>query len=228
MKMCLLDRVTTTVDDNTTGIGSRGIHYPIHHRNRKPRIRTTTMTRLTLLTLPCLLFASTCQAFVPSSSSWPHIHGHVQLHETSSDSMFEVTVAMPSKGSSAGLQANLKIAPVLDVPSEIVEVRYQVPFGLNVEPQKGLAVCTKQGAGGEKVGDILRYSSQWTLGLPQGDGIATQAAAFAGGLSWQCTMFNVLKAGSWEEVVEALVSNEQSRTDEVVLLFERPVEATAE
>lgn len=207
---------------------NRDAHYPIQHRKRKPKLQTATMTRLTLLILPCLLLASTCQAFVPASSSAPRLHGHVQLDATSSDNMFEVTVAMPSKGSSSGLQANLKIAPVLDVPSEIVEVRYQVPFGLNVEPQKGLAVCTKEGAGGEKVGDILRYSSQWTLGLPRGDGIATQAAAFAGGLSWQCTMFNVLKAGSWEEVVEALVSNEQSRTDEVVLLFERPLEGSAE
>merc|ERR1711865_471165 len=134
---------------------------------------------------------------------------------------------MPSKGGGQGLQANLRIEPALSVPSEIVEVRYQVPFGLNVEPQKGLAVCTKEGDGGEKVGDVLRYSSQWTLGLPQGDGLVTQAAAFAGGLSWQCTMFNVLKAQAWEEVVEALLSNEQSRTDEVVLLFERPLEGTA-
>lgn len=44
-----------------------------------------------------------------------------------------------------GLAANMKFAPVLDVPSEIVEVRYAVPFGLDVAPKEGLAVCTKDG-----------------------------------------------------------------------------------
>ncbi|CAB9515425.1 expressed unknown protein [Seminavis robusta] len=133
---------------------------------------------------------------------------------------------MPPTGS--GLQANIACEPVLDVPSEIVEVRYKVPFGLNVEPQRGLAVCTQDGEGGEKVGDVLRYTSQWKMGLPKGDGLLTQAAAFSGGLSWQCTMFNVMKAKEWGEVVEALLSNEQSRTDEVVLLFERAVSATGD
>ncbi len=39
----------------------------------------------------------------------------------------------------------MKFNPVLDVPSEIVEVRYAVPFGLDVAPKEGLAVCTKDG-----------------------------------------------------------------------------------
>ncbi|EJK64933.1 hypothetical protein THAOC_14276, partial [Thalassiosira oceanica] len=50
----------------------------------------------------------------------------------------------------------MKFPAALDVPSEIVEVRYNVPFGLNVEPKNNMAVCTKDGPGGEKVGDILR------------------------------------------------------------------------
>jgi hypothetical protein len=120
---------------------------------------------------------------------------------------FEVMVQMPPTGSD--LQANIVLEPILPTPSEIVEVRYKVPFGLNVEPKKGLALCTKDGEGGERVGDILRYTSQWTLGLPRGSGLITQAAAFSGGVSWQCTMFNVLKAKEWQEVVEALLSNEQ-------------------
>ena len=41
-------------------------------------------------------------------------------------------------------------------------------------------------------------------------------------------MFDVARAGRWEDVVEALVSNEESRTNEVVLLFERPLPEAAE
>jgi hypothetical protein len=111
----------------------------------------------------------------------------------------------------------------LDEPSEIVEVRYKIPFGLNVEPKNNLALCTKDGEGGEKVGDVLRFTSAWSMGLPRGDGLVTTAASFAGGLQWQCSMFDVMKSKSWQQVVEALTSNVESRTDEVVLIFERPL-----
>lgn len=117
----------------------------------------------------------------------------------------------------------MKIKPALDVPSELIEVRYGLPFGLDVAPKEGFAVCSKDGAGGEKVGDILRYTSQWTLGLPRGDGVITTAMSFSGGISWQVSMFDVMRAKRWEDVVEALVSNEDNRTNEVVLLFERPL-----
>ncbi|ACI65100.1 predicted protein [Phaeodactylum tricornutum CCAP 1055/1] len=138
---------------------------------------------------------------------------------------WKIEIDMPPVGS--GIKAYMKILPILSVPSEIVQVRYKVPFGLNVEPKKSLAVCTKDGPGGEKVGDVLRYTTQWTLGLPAGDGLVTTAASFAGGLSWQCSMFDVMNAKAWEQVVEALVSNVDTKTDEVVLLFERPLEGTA-
>mmetsp|Transcript_18055 Transcript_18055/g.40054 ORF Transcript_18055/g.40054 Transcript_18055/m.40054 type:complete len:180 (+) Transcript_18055:24-563(+) len=138
-----------------------------------------------------------------------------------SDGPFELSVSLPGKNE---LQAQMKFPAALDVPSEIVEVRYNVPFGLNVEPKNNMAVCTKDGPGGEKVGDILRYSSQWTLGLPRGGGVVDTALSFSGSVSWQVSMFDVLKASSWNEVVEALTSNTEDRTDTVVLLFERPVE----
>ena len=71
--------------------------------------------------------------------------------------------------------------------------------------------------------DILRFTSQWTMGLPRGNGAITTAASFSGAISWQVSMFDVCKAGKWEEVIEALTSNvEHVRTNEVVLLFERP------
>lgn len=37
-------------------------------------------------------------------------------------------------------------------------------------------------------------------------------------------MFDVLAAKDWRQVVEALLTNTQERTDEVVLIFERPLE----
>merc|ERR1712127_490093 len=132
---------------------------------------------------------------------------------------FEIEVNLPPKNS--GLTAQMKIQPILD-SSELIEVRYNIPFGLNVEPKDGQAVCTQDGEGGEKVGDILRYTSQWTMGLPRGNGLVSTAASFSGAIGWQCSLFDVTKATSWEEVIEALTSNTPDRTDEVLLIFERP------
>jgi len=135
------------------------------------------------------------------------------------DDFFETEFTMPPTRS--GVVARLKFPRVFNEPSELVMVRYPLPFGLNVEPQNNLATCTKDGPGGEKVGDVLRYTSQWAMGLPRGDGILTQAGSFSGALSWQCSMFDVMKANDWSRVVEALTSNVEDRTDEVVLIFER-------
>jgi hypothetical protein len=155
-------------------------------------------------------------------------HGGGVLHSThprSSSNMdsstFEVTIDLPPKGSN--MKARLNIESILSVPTELVVVRYQLPFGLNVEPVKGLAVVTQPGFGGERPGDILRFTTQWTLGLPSGESLANTFASFAGGLSWQCSIFDVIKAKAWEQVVNALTSNTMERTDEVVLIFERPV-----
>jgi len=144
------------------------------------------------------------------------------LAAAASKTAFEITVDLPPSGSK--MQAFLGIDPVLSVPSELIVVRYQVPFGLSVEPRNNLAVVSKAGPGGEQPGDVLRYCSQWTMGLPRGDGLVTTAASFAGGLSWQCSMFNVVKAKAWEQVVNALVSNTEDKTDDVVLIFERPLD----
>ncbi|MGK3734727.1 MAG: hypothetical protein ACI90V_001566 [Bacillariaceae sp.] len=45
------------------------------------------------------------------------------------------------------------------------------------------------------------------MGLPQGDGVVSTVASFSGGISWQCSMFDVMKAKDWSRVVEALTSN---------------------
>lgn len=146
---------------------------------------------------------------------------------------FSISVDLPPAGS--GIQANLQFKPILSVPSELVLVRYKIPFSLDVVPKKNLAVCTKasstptvDGQPGEQVNDVLRYTSQWSLGLPQNaDSLSSTAAAFSGGLSWQCSFFDVMSAKSWEQVVNALVSNTPERTDEVVLIFERAIDGTA-
>jgi hypothetical protein len=173
-----------------------------------------------------LCLSATSSAFAPASVNRINKHASFpsSLLATADDTKMDITVSLP--GSRGDLLANLKLNPVLSTKSTLVEVRYAVPFGLDVQPKKGLAVCTKDGPGGEQVNDVLRFTSQWSLGLPRGDGLITQGAAFAGGLSWQCSLFDVMKANSWEEVVEALTSNTLDRTDEVVLIFERSLEGT--
>jgi hypothetical protein len=136
----------------------------------------------------------------------------------------EMYVTLPG---SMAITAQLKVDPILSVPSELVEVRYKLPFGLDVAPMKNLAVCTKDGSGGERVNDVLRFTSYWSIGLPAGNGLVTTAASFAGGVSWQCSLFDVMKAKSWEQVVQALTTNTKERTDEVVLIFERALEGVA-
>ena len=173
---------------------------------------------LVSLAVLLLLSSSLTDAFMLVSQS-PHPTSITSTHLYAEP--FEVLLKIPPTDSD--IQAKLKFEPVLDEPSEIVEVRYKIPFGLNVEPKNNLALCTKDGEGGEKVGDVLRFTSAWTMGLPRGDGLVTTAASFAGGLQWQCSMFDVMKSKSWQQVVEALTSNVESRTDEVVLLFERPL-----
>eukprot|EP00521_Asterionellopsis_glacialis_P002105 CAMPEP_0195255968 /NCGR_PEP_ID=MMETSP0706-20130129/5960_1 /TAXON_ID=33640 /ORGANISM="Asterionellopsis glacialis, Strain CCMP134" /LENGTH=183 /DNA_ID=CAMNT_0040308929 /DNA_START=69 /DNA_END=620 /DNA_ORIENTATION=+ len=171
-----------------------------------------------------LLVATLCSHSVESFVVTPPSSQRIAtppLHMSSSPEAFEIMVDLPP--STNDLKAQMRIAPILDVPSELIEVRYDLPFGLDVAPKDGMAVCTKDGTGGERVGDILRFTSQWTMGLPRGDGLVTTAASFAGGLTWQCSMFDVMRAGAWGEVVEALTSNVESRTDQVVLIFERPL-----
>lgn len=166
------------------------------------------MVAHSFFSLAVLLLPLTANGFMVGGTLPGASASRVVLQATSQP--VELFIAMPP--SDSGLQANMRIQPILSVPSEIIEVRYKVPFGLDVAPKNQLCVCTKDGPGGEKVGDVLRYTSQWTLGLPAGDGLVSTAASFSGGVSWQCSMFNVLKAKSWEQVVEALTTNVQVST----------------
>lgn len=120
-------------------------------------------------------------------------------------------------------KGQLKFKPSF-ASSEAVLVKYALPFELSVEQQSGKPVVTKDGPGGERVGDVLRYSTKWEQELPnaRNDGVFDMLGSFGGLLKWKVNMFDMNKAQSWDDVVEALTSNTPDRTDSVTLVFERP------
>jgi hypothetical protein len=120
---------------------------------------------------------------------------------------FEFSFEIPKKGISDVGTAEVRLPPVLE-KSELVIVRYDLPFGLNAEPDtaSGQVVVTKDGKsdGGEKVGDILRQTTYWRGQNPG--------------------LFDVSKnADNFDLVVQALVTNDLAVADEIVLVFERPL-----
>ena len=71
---------------------------------------------------------------------------------------------VPIPPSDKGLTAEMKITHPDD--TEIVVIRAPLPFGLDCEPLDGVAKVTKDNENGARVGDVLRYCSQFTMGLP--------------------------------------------------------------
>jgi hypothetical protein len=177
-----------------------------------------------MMFLVVALVVSAVSSFVPNSyhHASPAALRRLNSSSSRSSSTFEVTIDLPP--TTSAMKARLNIDSILSIPTELIVVRYRLPFGLNVEPVRGLAVVTQAGSGGERPGDVLRYCTQWTLGMPTGESLSNTFASFAGELKWQCTIFDVIKAKAWEQVVTALTSNIMERTDEVVLIFERPVD----
>ena len=120
---------------------------------------------------------------------------------------FEFSFEIPKKGIADVGTAEVRLPPLLE-KSEHLVVRYDLPFGLNAEPDaaSGQVVVTKDGKpdGGEKVGDILRQTTYWRGREPG--------------------LFDVSKnADNFDLVVQALVTNDLSVADEIVLVFERPL-----
>ena len=116
--------------------------------------------------------------------------------QTAEQRLFELKIPMPSNKGTANLRFKARLPE-----SEAVVVRYAIPFGLDVAPEKGpeggLAVCTKDGAGGEKVGDVLRYCTEWKLGAAGSGntaGVVETLGTLAGALSWKLGLFDVAKA----------------------------------
>jgi len=119
---------------------------------------------------------------------------------------FDFSFEIPKKGIADMGTAEVRLPPLLE-NSDVVVVRYDLPFGLAVEPDKamGQIVVTKDGKpGGEQVGDILRQTTYWRGREPG--------------------LFDVSKnADNFDLVVKALVTNDLSVADEIVLVFERPL-----
>jgi hypothetical protein len=118
---------------------------------------------------------------------------------------FSFSFEIPKKGIADVGTAEVNLPPLLE-ESEVVVVRYDLPFGLNAAPDEasGQVVVTKDGEGGEKVGDILRQTTYWRGSTPG--------------------LFDVSKnADNFDLVVQALVTNDLSVADEIVLVFERPL-----
>ena len=122
---------------------------------------------------------------------------------------FACSFEIPKKGISEYGTVNMNFKPILATESELVMVTYKLPFGLSAEPKGRVVVVTKDGEE-ERVGDILRFTLQWKQNQP--------------------AMFDVCKCmerqlqDSFDQVVQALVSNDGTYADEIVLIFERPTE----
>ena len=116
------------------------------------RIPTTLFWLAATFIVVSSILSVSVAAFQSSSLSFHTTRVVTQLHE-SKNSEFEIELNMPPTNS--GVQARLKFNSVLSVPSEIVEVRYRLPFGLDVAPLKNLAVCTKDGQGGGTLQQII-------------------------------------------------------------------------
>jgi hypothetical protein len=112
----------------------------------KARLSLVLLSAVTGLLLPSwsVSFQAVSTPWIQQRCALSRKQGNTQLFD--SKTTFEVELDMPP--SISGNKARLKFGSVLSVPSEIVEVRYKLPFGLDVAPLKNLAVCTKDGAGG--------------------------------------------------------------------------------
>ena len=128
---------------------------------------------------------------------------------TSNRENFACSFEIPKKGISEYGTVNMNFKPLLATKSELVVVRYDLPFGLSAEPKGRVVVVTKDGAQ-ERTGDILRFTLKWNGQEPG--------------------MFDVSKCmerqlqNSFDQVVGALTSNDGTYADEIVMIFERPLE----
>jgi len=133
-----------------------------------------------------------------------------ELESKSGRPDFEFSFEIPKKGIADVGTAEVKLPPLLE-NSELVVVRYDLPFGLNAasvpdEASGQVQVVVQQDgkADGEKVGDILRQTTYWRGREPG--------------------LFDVSKnADNFDLVVQALVTNDLAVADEIVLVFERPL-----
>ena len=108
---------------------------------------------------------------------------------------FMCSFEIPAKGIAEYGTVNMKFRPVL-TDSELVYVTYKLPFGLSAEPRGRVVSVTADGEGGEKVGDILRFTLEWQGGQ-------ASPAMFD-----VCSCMERRLETSFDRVVQALTSND--------------------
>ena len=108
--------------------------------------------------------------------------------------------------------------------SVVFIVQYDVPFKLNVEAddKTGVPIVTKDGLGGEVIGDVLRATTAWSQGM-NAAGLTSDIMSFAGNVKWRKSIFETVGA-PFDSTVAALQSNTAERSQKVTLVFERQVE----
>lgn len=98
--------------------------------------------------------------------------------------------------------------------SDLVTVRYPVPFELDLEPSQGVMQITKSGSG-VLVGDVLRACSSFQMQMDNTFGLFP-----LGTKPTQCLF--LADGQPAQKVIEALVANTDDKASDVILVFERP------
>lgn len=122
---------------------------------------------------------------------------------------FVCSFELPKKGIAEYGTVNMNFKPLLATESELVVVRSPLPLNLAAAPNGRVVSVTKDGEGGERVGDILRFTLKWTDRQPSMFDV--------------CQVMERQLQTSFDEVVAALVSNDGMYADEIVMIFERPI-----
>jgi|AntRauTorckE5430_2_1112549.scaffolds.fasta_scaffold16486_2 hypothetical protein len=175
-------------------------------------LTSMSLTDISAFLVPAAAGSTTHHAFTRIGTNSPSLlsTSSTAIYSSTDRPNFDFSFEIPKKGIADVGTAEVALPPLLET-SDVVVVRYALPFGLNAEPDKGnnssgqvQVVVTKDGEGGEKVGDILRQTTYWRGREPG--------------------IFDVSKnAENFDLVVQALVTNDLSVADDIVLVFERPL-----
>lgn len=113
--------------------------------------------------------------------------------------------------------------------STLIECRYAIPFLIDIEQtQDGIVVTKDESGGTEEVGDRLRAFTYYTIDNDGGGGPVGMFSSFGGGsVKWRRRLFDASSV-PFETALQALVTNEPSRTSEVLMYFERKITGPSE
>mmetsp|Transcript_15313 Transcript_15313/g.53373 ORF Transcript_15313/g.53373 Transcript_15313/m.53373 type:complete len:199 (-) Transcript_15313:221-817(-) len=115
--------------------------------------------------------------------------------------------------------------------SSLIVAKYPLPFFIDIEATKTGNIVTKDGSeqknnGAERVGDRLRGFTYYAVSQDSGGGGPASMFASFGGLNVKMTrqLYDATMV-PWDKALEMLMTNEPRRTDEVIMIFERPAPA---